>query len=277
MPGVAAQAPIQAPAPTTLILSGQVTFKAACLGVYTLMVDREANGWPVWQHVRENRCIARIPCGDWVVQREENVGVNDLALMRQVDRMMVLPHECSAGWQEGDGSRWHEVPLVKCGILRQTSPMNFLVMSGDATYKGASLGVYRLEVGREANGWPVWKHVSKDLCIARSAGGDWVVQLDEHVGMNDLAFMRLIDDAMAMPQECSAEWQEVDSNGWYGAPQVKCSAYSPVPPIEVQSFTTMKKTENCARPEFLQLVSEEFQHQPEFLSSPSSCTVHVRF
>ena len=44
----------------------------------------------------------------------------------------------------------------------------------------------------------------------------------------------------------------------------------------LQSFTTIKKTEISARPEFLKLVSKEFEHQPEFLNWPRSYTAHVK-
>ena len=61
------------------------------------------------------------------------------------------------------------------GAARRAPPAK-LVLSGDVQHKPECLGVYRLVAGREAHGWPVWKHVSKDRWIARIASGTWMVQ-----------------------------------------------------------------------------------------------------
>ena len=64
------------------MLSRKLERKVACLGVYGLVAGRTAHGRAVWRHERGNRWIAKNPSGAWVVQKEEDVGVNDAGFLR---------------------------------------------------------------------------------------------------------------------------------------------------------------------------------------------------
>jgi len=46
----------------------------------------------------------------------------------------------------------------------------------------------RVVEGRTAHGGPVWKHVSKDRCIAKISNGNWVVQIEKKVGVQNAAY-----------------------------------------------------------------------------------------
>ena len=43
---------------------------------------REEHGWPVWKHVNKGLCNVKDVDGDWLVQKDQNVGVNALAIGR---------------------------------------------------------------------------------------------------------------------------------------------------------------------------------------------------
>ena len=106
-------------------------------------------------------------------------------------------------------------------------------MSGDVKHPYECLGVYTLVAGREAHGWPVWKHVSQDNWIARISHDDWMVQREQDVGVNDKGYIGLEDMRQVLPHECSGEWKEWDGSGtWLKAPQVKCAAASPAAPAQ---------------------------------------------
>ena len=46
----------------------------------------------------------------------------------------------------------------------------------------------RVVEGRTAHGGPVWKHVSKDRCIAKISNGNWMVQIEKKVGVQNAAY-----------------------------------------------------------------------------------------
>ena len=88
----------------------------------------------------------------------------------------MLPHECIGKWKEADARDpgWIGAPGVKCATDVSAPPAK-LVLSGDVKHQHECLGVYTLVAGREAYGWPVWKHVSQDSWIARVSTGYWMV------------------------------------------------------------------------------------------------------
>jgi len=67
-------------APLNLFLSGELEHQRNCFGVYSL-VDGEVYGRPVWKHASKNRWIAKGSDGQWYVQEEEDVGVDDFGFM----------------------------------------------------------------------------------------------------------------------------------------------------------------------------------------------------
>ena len=250
-PGVKCGTNLLAP-PAKLVLSGVVNHHPLCLGVYTLVAGREAQGWPVWKHVSQNRCIARVATGVWMVQHEQRVGVSNEGFMYMEDRRQVLPHDCSGElheWKEGDetGSGWIGAPGVKCGTNLPASPAN-LVLSGDAKHQPECFGVYTLVAGREAQGWPVWKHVSQNRWIARVTIDSWMVQHEQRVGVSNRGFMLLEDRRQVLPHDCSGQWKEEHGRRWIGAPGIKCAAASPAAPAQqVPASVCVVALANCCR------------------------------
>ena len=102
--------------PGALVLHGAVQFRGECLGVYMLVEGRTAHGRPVWKHVSQDRCIAKTSLGNWMVQREHEVGVKDAGLMELRDTTTALPHQSKAVWEVGDGKGWIRAPLLKCDV-----------------------------------------------------------------------------------------------------------------------------------------------------------------
>ena len=145
---------------------------------------------------------------------------------------------CYALVHEAASLAGNDYGTMSGGAARRAPPAK-LVLSGDVQHRPECLGLYRLVAGREAHGWPVWKHVSKDKWIARVADGRWTVQREQDVGVNAKGYMQLEDRRQVLPHECSGEWEEWDGRGtwikgpgWIGAPQVKCAAASPVAPAQ---------------------------------------------
>ena len=101
------------PPPATLALSGTLKKQSACLGVYSLVPDREANGQPVWKHSSADYWIAKT-MGLWMVQLEVDVGKNDTGYLMLRDPAASFPHRSSIGWQEWDGKQWVSAPSLKC-------------------------------------------------------------------------------------------------------------------------------------------------------------------
>ena len=73
--GTAVTATAESACPPALVLHGAVEHRRECLGVYVLVEGRTAHGGPVWKHVSQDRCIAKTSLGNWMVQREHEVGV----------------------------------------------------------------------------------------------------------------------------------------------------------------------------------------------------------
>ena len=101
-----------------LIFSGALTHNVSCLGVYSLVEERRANGRPVWKHGQADRWLARTRDGDWGVQQEKNLGGSRCCLLLS-DPNAMLPHQSSVLWQvrerEGDGGgAWKEATGLKC-------------------------------------------------------------------------------------------------------------------------------------------------------------------
>ena len=108
--------------PAKLVLAGDVKNQPSCQGVYTLVAGREAHGWPVWEHESNDRWIARVATGNWMVQDKKNVGVTIEGCMLLVDRRQVLPHKCIGKWQEWDGRGWVQAPQVNCAADLPAAP-----------------------------------------------------------------------------------------------------------------------------------------------------------
>ena len=102
--------------PRALVLHGPVQHRRECLGVYVLVEGRTAHGVPVWKHVSQDRCIAKNSGGNWAVQRENQVGVEDGAWMMLCDTTGVPPHQSKAVWEVGDGKSIIPAPLLKCDM-----------------------------------------------------------------------------------------------------------------------------------------------------------------
>ena len=101
--------------PRALFLHGAVEHRRECLGVYMLVEGRTAHGRPVWKHVSQDRCIAKISNGAWMVQLEREVGVKDAGWMLLRDTTGVLPHQSKVVWEVGcAGTGWIRAPLLKC-------------------------------------------------------------------------------------------------------------------------------------------------------------------
>ena len=84
--------------PVRLIFSGALTHNVSCLGVYSLVEERRANGRPVWKHGQADRWLARTRDGDWGVQQEKNLGGSRCCLLLS-DPNAMLPHQSSVLWQ----------------------------------------------------------------------------------------------------------------------------------------------------------------------------------
>jgi len=159
------------PPPATLVLSGELERQGDCLGVYVLEAGRTAHGRAVWRHERGDQWIAKDSDGNWVVQEEEDVGVNDDGFLRLRDANATYPHQSGVAWEEGMGGDkgWKAAAGLKCAA---DPPPATLVLSGELEHQGDCLGVYVLEAGRTAHGRAVWRHereVTDEVIILFSA------------------------------------------------------------------------------------------------------------
>jgi hypothetical protein len=174
--------------PTSLSLYGELEHHTECLGTYLLAPQRTAHGKPVWKHAKEDKWIARASDGEWVVQPGANVGVDTACCMFLHDTTASLPHQSTAVWEEnGHGNEWVKATTCKCFGDVPTS----LSLYGELEHHTECLGTYLLAPQRTAHGKPVWKHTSEDKWIALGSTGKWMVQIDEDVGINNLAVMTL--------------------------------------------------------------------------------------
>ena len=113
MPANAPQGGPQPPA--TLVLSGELKHQRKCLGVYALEAGRTAHGRAVWRHERGGICIAKTSSGNWVVQGEANVGVNNNGVLRLRDANAAFPHLSDGAWGEFSAVvGWQAAAGLKC-------------------------------------------------------------------------------------------------------------------------------------------------------------------
>ena len=104
--------------PVKLALCGQLKHQAQCVGIYSLVPQREANGWPVWKHTSQDRWIVRDD-GKWLVQEEKNMGKNRNSHVQVVDNSEMYPHATSKQWMEwgsisAEQKDWVPAPSLKC-------------------------------------------------------------------------------------------------------------------------------------------------------------------
>ena len=99
--------------PKTLRLEGTLQRYRKCLGEYKL-TDRKAYGQPVWKHEGQDRYIAKVSSGNWMVQSEASlIAKKDEGWLLLQDTGL-LPHVSRVTWQEGDGNAWVDAPELKC-------------------------------------------------------------------------------------------------------------------------------------------------------------------
>jgi len=103
-------------AAATLVLSGEVEHQGKCLGVYAREAGRTVHGRAVWRHEREDRWIATSPKGYWMVQNEEDVGVNGTGFLLLPDAKAAFPHQSVVAWKEcpAAGKGFQAAPGLKC-------------------------------------------------------------------------------------------------------------------------------------------------------------------
>ena len=103
-------------------------------------------------------------------------------------------------------------------------PPATLVLSGELTDQGACLGVYSLLEDVQSHGAPVWRHTSRDRCIAHYENGTWLVQQAKNVGRNDNCHMRFSDPSVVFPHLSALPWEEFDSDAhiWIRAHVFQC-------------------------------------------------------
>ena len=193
--------------PTSMSLCGELKHMTTCLGTYLLAPQRIAHGKPVWKHASADRWIAWASVGEWMVQRGENVGVNDAGFMTLQDTSASLPHQSTAVWEEGDGKGWQKAPSCKCFGDVPTS----MSLCGELKHLSPEcLGTYLLAPQRIAHGKPVWKHTTEEKWIACISTGIWKVQEGVDVGVNAAGFMTLQDTTAGLPHQSTAVWEEYD-------------------------------------------------------------------
>jgi hypothetical protein len=86
------------------------------MGVYALVEDRTAHGWPIYKHEGEDCWIAKVSSGQWVVQRGENVGVGAGRGFLRLSCKDMLPHQSRVIWREWNNSQrvWVDATALKC-------------------------------------------------------------------------------------------------------------------------------------------------------------------
>ena len=99
--------------PKMLRLVGPLKHQSICPGVY-MLTGLKANGGPVWKHEGQDRYIAKISDGDWMVQTEANLTAKKDTGFLQLKNTGQLPHVSRATWQEADDDGWHDAPALKC-------------------------------------------------------------------------------------------------------------------------------------------------------------------
>ena len=71
----------------------------------------------------------------------------------------------------------------------------------------------------------MWKHVSKDRCIAVISNGSWVVQREHEVRVKNAAYMLLRDTTAVLPHQSKVVWKVSDnSKARIPEPLLKCDA-----------------------------------------------------
>jgi len=108
--------PAQGARPPALVLSGGLQHQPSCLGVYALVEDRTAHGWPVYKHEGGDFWMAKVCGGQWVVQRRENVGVGAGRGFLRLSCKDMLPHQSRVIWREWNSSQsvWVDAAALKC-------------------------------------------------------------------------------------------------------------------------------------------------------------------
>ena len=236
--------------PRKFALYGELKLQWQCVGTYSLVPERQANGWPVWKHESQDRFLTKWPCHGWMVQREDKLGTNS-AFVR-VDRDGLYPHTTSEEWREweciGDKKGWIAAPCLRCfvdlppgeiafsleedGDLRTTGRRRVGGEGREGEGRGGDgkslyLGTYSLVPDRLVHGFPVWRRTGEGfpLCIAKMARDTWGLQATEQVGVSSQCVVRLIDADAIFPHRSSVAWEELaGADAWTDVSGLKCVA-----------------------------------------------------
>lgn len=201
------------PRPDVYVITGALQHQQECIGRYELVNGKEAYSKPIWKHVGRDRFIAKTSQGNWMVQAEAAVGTGGGGHLQLLDKDCAWPHETALHWQEGDGKGWHGVPSVK---LAADPPPKSYSMSAAFKHQSDCNGLYLIVPDREVFGKPVWKHVRRDRCIAKTKLGNWMVMAEAKVGMGGGGHLQLLDSETVWPHltKNGATWHEGDGTSW---------------------------------------------------------------
>lgn len=109
--------------PAKLVLSGELQHQGACLGMYALDKGRTAHGREVWRHEGGDMCIAKISGGNWAVQKEADVGVKDICVLRLRNADTAFLHLSGVAWEEALDDVWHAAAGLKCAGIEEHTPV----------------------------------------------------------------------------------------------------------------------------------------------------------
>jgi len=185
---------------------------SALAGEYALDPYQKINGMPLWQQMGGECHLFGSSHGNWMLCQtyahiSANVGVLSLR-----DHKGYLPHEASGVWERFVAlGEWAKEPSVVISDEKESGMPTLLRVSGPPNYPGN----YAMELGRVANGLPVWRQECGDCHLYGTKHGHWMLAPSSPAVALNKGDLILRDHCGLPPHAAEGMWECCrDNDGW---------------------------------------------------------------
>eukprot|EP00930_Biecheleria_cincta_P036067 TRINITY_DN24767_c0_g1_i1.p1 TRINITY_DN24767_c0_g1~~TRINITY_DN24767_c0_g1_i1.p1 ORF type:complete len:530 (+),score=64.46 TRINITY_DN24767_c0_g1_i1:39-1628(+) len=148
-----------------------------CAGEFLPVVDKLANGYPLWEHVGGKCWLYSGSNGMWIIggtdAQAKDFNCTRGVIYCKTPHCGEMPDKMVGPWLRLDGDAFRE----DAAIVVSSKPASLFVISPNGQHKCS--GEYLVVASERVQGPPVWKQKCGNFKICSSTDGTWVVMSDE--------------------------------------------------------------------------------------------------
>jgi len=207
----------------------------ACAGEYCLVLELQANGWPVWRQSGDaDRWLYTGTSGHWfIASGDDDIGENrEFNCSRGVisagyPHSGEMPQCMASSWERSNGIGWVCDEAISIRLPSPTDPASLkppmtleVYLPRCDTNSTSCCGDYRLVPDLKANGNPVWQQTDGNRWIYTGTNGFWHVTTSHDVGrergFNCTRGILVSCSAHGgvMPHNMRGSWERWDGDAW---------------------------------------------------------------